>query len=417
MKRAPFIVALVVTFILEAVLFLFFLGKISGTTQDPVQINDVLYSVADNFGDESLYDRSLSYAVIDTEGEVLFLTDEEARTSIYDAIKHNDTILDLNVDGENVGKVLFRNQSTEILNGYKNRLLIMFLVISFVQIVILILYFLYLKRNITDPFKKMNTFARRVAEGNLDLPLTMDKKHVFGEFTESFDLMRSELKKSKAAEKKANDEKKEMVAKLSHDIKTPIASIKSASEVGMALSKEEKCREYFAQINDKADQVTTLTDNLFNSSINDITEISVNASNYDIRLIKDMIRSSDYKHKADDFTLPEGRVFIDKLRLQQAFDNIFMNSYKYAETKMEVSAEIQGDYLMIRIRDFGPGIPKDELPLITEKYRRGSNAGDKDGAGLGLYLTSYYLEKMDGKLLLEAEDPGLSAIFGLRLVE
>ena len=416
MKKAPFIVALVLTFIAEAVFFVLFFGRISDFKQDTVAVNEVRYSVINNFGNEEAYSKELSYSVIDTEGELLFATDDGVRTSINEAVKYNDTILDIDIDGETVGKIIFCNQTFEKQQSYKKRLLGVVIGISFLQFLLVFFFFLYLKRNITDPFKKMNSFAKRVAEGNLDLPLTMDKQHVFGEFTESFDLMRHELKKAREAEKKANDEKKEMVAKLSHDIKTPIASIKSASELGMAFTREDKSKEIFEQINTKADQVTTLTDNLFNLSINEITEISVNPSTYDIRTIKEMIKASDYLNKASDFTLPEGKVYIDKLRLQQAFDNIFMNSYKYAETNMEVSATLQGDYLMIEIRDFGPGIPAKDLPLITEKYKRGSNAGDKEGAGLGLYLTDYYLDKMDGKLVLENKDPGLSAIFGLRLV-
>lgn len=416
MKKAPFIVALVLTFVAEAVIIFLFLGRISDATQDTVAINDVKYSVSENFGNESAYPKTLSYAVIDMNGELLFATDDSVHRSVHEAIKYSDTILDIDVDGETVGRIIFRNPTTEIQRANKSKLVIAFTAISFLQLMLVFFFFLYLKRNITDPFKEMNSFAKRVAQGNLDLPLSMDKQHVFGEFTESFDLMRHELKKSKEAEKRANDEKKEMVAKLSHDIKTPVASIKSASEVGFALSKEEKAKMYFAQINEKADQISTLTDNLFNSSIQDITEISVNPAEVDIRLLQNMIKASDYKHRTNNFTLPEGRVFIDKLRLQQAFDNIFMNSYKYAETKIEVSAALQGDYLMIEIRDFGPGIPKEDLPLITEKYKRGSNAGEKDGAGLGLYLTDYYLDRMDGKLLLENKNPGLSVLFGLRLV-
>ena len=58
----------------------------------------------------------------------------------------------------------------------------------------------------------------------------MDKKHIFGSFSEAFDLMRSELKKARINEKKANDAKKEIVAKLSHDIKTPLSAIELYSK-------------------------------------------------------------------------------------------------------------------------------------------------------------------------------------------
>ena len=134
MKKAPFIIGLVFTFIVEAVFIWFFLGKISGISQDPVKINEVLHSVADNFGEEEKYDKSLSYALVDTNGDVCYVTDGEAHTSLNEAIKHNDTILDINANGETVGKMILLNRTTKTLEGYKNRLVIVIVVISLVQI-------------------------------------------------------------------------------------------------------------------------------------------------------------------------------------------------------------------------------------------------------------------------------------------
>ena len=281
--------------------------------------------------------------------------------------------------------------------------------------VIIIAWYVYIKRTMITPFEKLSGFAARVAEGNLDMPLTMDKGHVFGEFTESFDLMRSELKKARLAEKKAADDKKEMIAKLSHDIKTPVASIKSTSEVGMAITKEERTKEMFGVINSKTDQIKSLVDNLFTSSVHDITEIEVNPGMQTSDTIATLIKNSDYMNRAGDFAVPECNVYFDKLRLQQVFDNIFMNSYKYADTKISVASEISGDYLVIRVADEGPGVKEEELPLIREKYKRGSNASGNEGAGLGLFLTEYFMEKMDGKMGLRNLNPGFEVSVYLRL--
>jgi K+-sensing histidine kinase KdpD len=284
------------------------------------------------------------------------------------------------------------------------------------QVVIVAAWYLYIDSKVVKPFKKLNTFATRVAEGNLDLPLTMDKEHVFGEFTEAFDLMRFELKKARAAEKKASDDKKEVIAKLSHDIKTPVASIKSTSEIGFELTKEERTKEMFNVINVKTDQIKTLVDNLFNSSVQDVTEINVNPGSYESNDIVTLIKNSDYLNRAGVFKIPECTVYIDKLRMQQVFDNIFMNSYKHADTSMKVNAEISEEYLVIKISDEGPGVKPEELHLLKEKYKRGSNAESKDGAGLGLYLTNYFMVKMDGKLELKNADPGFEADVYIRLV-
>ena len=416
MRKAPFIFILVITFIAEALACFLMVTKIKDLKTDPVKVNECMYSVAENFGDESKYNRQLDYVVIDNDGKLLFKTREGLSESINEAVKTRGLILDLVVEGDVAGKIIFDYSTGEQLEGIKRNIIIVFAVISVLQIIIVVVWYTYVKKSILKPFEKLNFFAARVAEGNLDMPLEMDRGHVFGEFTESFDLMRSELKKARIAEKKASDDKKEMIAKLSHDIKTPIASIKSTSEIGYEVTKEDRTKEMFGVINAKTDQIKSLVDNLFTSSVHDITEIDVNPGMQPSDIITGLISNSDYLKRAGAFTIPECNVFIDKLRLQQVFDNIFMNSYKYADTPIKVNAETAGDYLVIRIADEGPGVKEEEIPLLTEKFKRGSNANDKDGAGLGLYLTNYFVEKMDGKLGLKNLEKGFEVAVYLRLV-
>ena len=370
MKKAPFIVLLILTFIAEALACFFLTTRFKDIKTDPVKVNECMYSITENFGDESQYNTQLDYTVIDNDGNLIYKTKDGLSESINDAIKSRGLILDLVIDGEVAGKVIFDYSMDDQINGFKQNIIIGFVVIGSLQVVIIIAWYIYLKKTLITPFKKLNSFAARVAEGNLDMPLEMDKGHVFGEFTESFDLMRSELKKARIAEKKASDDKKEMVAKLSHDIKTPVASIKSTSEIGMAITKEDRTKEMFGVINDKTDQIKALVDNLFTSSVQDIAEIDVNPGPQPSEVISTLIRNSDYLNRAGTYEIPECSVYFDKLRLQQVFDNIFMNSYKYADTDIAVSSEISGDYLIVRIADKGPGVKEEEIALKRQQHKR-----------------------------------------------
>ena len=416
MKKAPFIFLLILTFIAEALACFFIVYGIKDIKTDPVKVNECMYSVSENYGDTSKYNTQLDYAVIDNDGRLVYKTRDGLAESVNDAIKTRGLILDLEVDGEVIGKVIFDYSTDEQLNGVKTKVIMLSVIVGVLQIVILVFWYIYIRKSIITPFKNLNSFAERVAGGNLDMPLEMDKGHVFGAFTESFDLMRTELKRARIAEKKASDDKKEMIAKLSHDIKTPIASIKSTSEIGYEVTKEDRTKEMFGVINAKTDQIKSLVDNLFTSSVHDITEIDVNPGMQPSDIITGLISNSDYLKRAGAFTIPECNVFIDKLRLQQVFDNIFMNSYKYADTSIKINTETAGDYLIIRIADEGPGVKEEEIPLLTEKFKRGSNANDKDGAGLGLYLTNYFVEKMNGKLGLKNLEKGFEVAVYLRLV-
>ena len=96
---------------------------------------------------------------------------------------------------------------------------------------------------------------------------------------------------------------------------------------------------------------------------------------------------------------------MDRLRMEQVIDNLVGNSKKYANTDIRVSFDevgtASGDgasmtFVRIRVSDSGPGVPEEELPLITEKYYRGSSVKDKAGFGLGLYLVKTYMERQGG---------------------
>ena len=175
---------------------------------------------------------------------------------------------------------------------------------------------------VLSPFRKLKGFAQRIAGGNLDIPLEMDRRNLFGAFTESFDIMRSELKKARIAEARANASKKELVAKLSHDIKTPVASIKAVSEIGLAVTNNGKDQANYAQIISKADQIDTLVTNLFTATLEELQQLTVTPANIDSKQVKTLLENSDYMHRAAVPDVPECLVYADGLRLQQVFDNI-----------------------------------------------------------------------------------------------
>lgn len=416
MKKIPFIIGLILTFLTETAGCLYFLGKLEHIKQDSVAVNECLYSISENWGEEEKYSDILSYTVLDNAGNIIYTNKPGMSESINEAIRNCDLILDLKSEEEIIGKVIFDNQTAEMIAIYRDRLIRLLVAVAAVQILILLLYYIYLRRNIIRPFQKLSEFAVRVASGNLDIPLLFDKKHMFGGFTEAFDLMRSELKKARIAEKKANDEKKEMVAKLSHDIKTPVASIKSTSEVGICLTNEERIQEKFILINRKSDQITALVDNLFHASVEEITELAVNPGSHPSELVAELIKTSDFLGKSGGFQVPPCRIYADRLRLQQVFDNIFMNSYKYADTAITVNVSFAEDYLVVSVADKGGGVSQEELPVLKEKYKRGNNARGEDGAGLGLYLADYFLERMDGKLTLDNIEEGLEVSVYLRVM-
>lgn len=353
--------------------------------------------------------------VLDNSGKVLLKTKEHLSDTISQAVAHRDTILDIGQNGAVVGKVIINNPWEEKFAARRRSAALWLLLLLSIQAALLFGYGAGLYGMLVKPFRKLEGFAERIAGGNLDIPLEMDRQNLFGAFTESFDIMRAELKKARLAEAEANAGKKELVAQLSHDIKTPVASIKAASEVGFALAGSGRMKENYAQIIKKADQINTLVTNLFTATLEELQELSVLPADLESRELGLLLAQADYLHKAHIPAIPPCLVWADKLRLQQVFDNIFANSYKYAGTDIGVKVKRTGSQLVITIQDSGGGLPEEELFSIKEKFRRGSNAGAVEGAGLGLYISDCFMDAMQGELIVENGADGLKVTVAVPL--
>lgn len=409
MKKKGFLIGTAAALLMEMIAVLVFAIQGTEHTQNAVAVNEVLQSVQADWEDIEKHNSAseLTYVVIDPEGNVLFRTGTGLSESLNEAVIHRDTILDICVGNLNVGKLIIRNDRAEALREDKLRAAAVFSAAILLQCCVCAGYMVYLHRKVTMPFHRLENFAERVAGGNLDVPLEMDRQNIFGVFTESFDIMRSELKKARIAEAQANADKKELVAKLSHDIKTPVASIRAAAEVGLALSGTQKQRENYQRIIGKADQINALVTNLFTATLEELSRLSVTSAYMDSRELKGMLENADYFHRARIPDFPECLVCVDKLRLQQVFDNIFANSYKYADTEIKVSFEKDARFLQIFVEDRGGGVREEELSLLKEKYKRGSNTENIEGAGLGLYISDYFMKEMQGELMIENGQQGL----------
>ncbi len=417
MRKRLFSICFILAFAAEIVALTVFALQKSDFSQDTVAVNEIVQSVRRDFYalDAHDNDSALDYVVINNDGLLLYRTKSGLSETLNDAIAHRDTILDVTVGDETVGKIMIDNGGERILRSRKKTAVTVLAVAAAFQFAVCIAYVVYLRRTMIAPFGKLKKFAERVACGNLDVPLEMDRQNLFGAFTESFDIMRSQLKQARAAEAAAQKSKKELVAKLSHDIKTPIASIKAVSEVGLAVSGSEKDRASYAQIIGKADQINALVTNLFTATLEELEQLTVTPADIESRKIRSMLESADYLNRASIPDIPDCLVFADALRLQQVFDNIFSNSYKYADTDISVSVGKDENHISITVEDHGGGVPAEELPVIKEKFRRGSNAADTDGAGLGLYISDYFMKEMRGALKVENGAHGLKVTVDIAL--
>ena len=265
--------------------------------------------------------------------------------------------------------------------------------------------FIYIGIKIIRPFEKLAEFAERIAGGDFNLPLNYERTNYFGKFTWAFDCMRREISTARACEKEAIENNKTVIASLSHDIKTPIASIRAYAE-GLEAGygdNPEKRAKYLRVIMRKCDEVAALANDMLLHSISDLDKLLMNPEEFELcGFIRETVGEISAKSNVR-LMLPAYfiRVSADKSRLMQVFENILSNAAKYAKTDVEITAAKTNIGAEITFRDFGKGIPEEEIPFIFHKFYRGSRIEKENGAGLGLYIVKYVVTKSGGEVFAE----------------
>ena len=268
------------------------------------------------------------------------------------------------------------------------------------------------------PFEKMKDYAAEIAKGNFDLPLDYARSNYFGQFTWAFDSMRREITKARANEREAVENNKTVIATLSHDIKTPIASIRAYAEgleARMDSSPERRAR-YLSVIMRKCDEVARLTNDLFLHSLSDLDTLKINAEPLEVcSFVQEAIEELTAQQDDIFFIPPTFSAYVnaDKTRLLQIIENLVNNARKYAKSRIDVSLSRENGAVCLKIRDYGGGIPDKDMPFIFDKFYRGKNCGNEQGSGLGLYIVKYLAEKMGGSVTLRNHTSGLEATVSL----
>lgn len=287
---------------------------------------------------------------------------------------------------------------------------------------LMIIVFLYIWFAILRPFEKLTGFAERIASGDFDLPLNYERTNYFGKFTWAFDNMRREIVKARACEKEAIENNKTVIATLSHDIKTPVASIRAYAEgleAGLDATPEKR-RKYLSVIMAKCDEVARLTDDMFLHSLSDLDKLKMNNERLEFCGFAEAVIGEIGDEYGDvNFVKPMFSVWVnaDKNRLTQIFGNVIANARKYAKTSVDVSITRNAENVSIHFRDHGDGIPDEDIPFIFGKFYRGKNCGSEQGSGLGLYIVKYVAEQSGGSVSLRNCDKGLEITISLPISE
>lgn len=413
MAKKLLVALLLTVFAASIVQILLILNLKAEPSTDRAAINAIVKLTEQNWGtlNADLYtDSPNDFAIIDISNQLKYQTRNANSLTINEAINNRDTLIDVVVQDKIVGKVIFNNEYQSVFVHMKKQFTIVFAAMLLLLSGLSFGYIMYLNTSILRPFRRMQLFAKHIAKGDLEVPLEMDRNHLFGAFTESFDMMREELAAARRSEYLANKSKKELVASLSHDIKTPVASIKAITELMLLGSRDDKASRQLNTLYAKADQIDRLVTDMFHSTLEELNELQVSLTEDHSHLLTLIINNANFYERISADPLPDCIITVDPLRLQQVIDNVVNNSYKYANTgtPIDIKFEIRDNYLEVDILDYGPGIPDEELPLVFNKFFRGSLAANSNGAGLGLYISRYLMRKMQGDIVCANRQDGFT---------
>lgn len=286
----------------------------------------------------------------------------------------------------------------------------------------------YFSRSILRPLNNLRTAAAEISLGNLSYEIVEEGAQEIRELCRDLELMRLKLKNSIHSQLKYEDNRKLLISSISHDLKTPVTSIKGYVEGildGIANTPEKK-EKYLRTIYSKAEQVDTMIEDLLLYAKLDLNQIPFNFEKTDIEeFLSDGMTESEAELERSGIRisfvseLSKKRVILlDRERMRRVIMNIFDNSRKYMNKEkgqLRVTLRETPSSLIVEIQDNGSGIPDKDLPQIFDRFYRSDAARTEiKGSGLGLAIAKQIVEGHEGRIWAVSHgDQGTSMMISL----
>lgn len=302
---------------------------------------------------------------------------------------------------------LILNTPLEPVESYIDFIMNQYLYLAIIVILIALVVAIFLANRISQPIVKMKNEANKLAQGDYNA------KFETNSFSEINDLA-STLDDATEKLSKVNDLRKDLVANVSHDIKTPLTMIKAYAEMIKDISGDDPTKR-----NEHLDVILKETEYL-DKLVGDMSELSklqsgvieINRDNFDLKdcvnkvvlLLKQALDEKKIKLKLD---LQESFVYADEIKISQVIYNFLSNAIKYSDNKSRITVRLKNDEEKTRLEviDNGSGISQDALPYIWDRYYKVDKNFNRsvNSTGLGLAIAKAILEAHKASYGVESE--------------
>lgn len=302
--------------------------------------------------------------------------------------------------------------------------------IALIIILAIVVFIFWLKRQLFEPLEYLETATENIMEGSFDYSLEGLDNGLLSRAVKNFEKMRVAMKSSSEHRMKSDKESRELISNISHDLKTPLTTIKGYAEAlkENVVQDPEKQHKYFQTIYNKANDMNKLIDELTIYSKIDTDSIPYVFARVNIvewfedlgRELKMELEAKDIEFTFNNYGRYEEYCVVDTEQLRRVINNIINNSVKnivnkYGKINMRLRDE--GEFVQVEIEDNGRGISMKDLPLIFNRFYRGDSSRNtaQGGSGIGLAIVKKIIEEHGGKVWARSvEGKGTTMIFVLK---
>ena len=269
----------------------------------------------------------------------------------------------------------------------------------------------WLEKSFFGPISVLNKGMNHIRDGNLDFILKTDEEGEIGELYQNYEEMRLRLKESQEEKLLQEKQNRELLSNISHDLKTPITSIKGYVEglIDGVANTPEKQDKYIRTIYNKANDMDHLIDELTLYSRIDSDRVPynfhrINVGDYFGDCVEEIgmdLESRGIELNYSNLIAPETRIIADPEQLKRVINNIVGNSVKYLDKphgRIVFRLLDEEDSIRVEVEDNGKGIAPRDIPYIFDRFYRtdSSRNSAKGGSGIGLSIVKKIIEDHGG---------------------
>ena len=210
--------------------------------------------------------------------------------------------------------------------------------------------------------------------------------------------------------KKMELQKDEFLSIASHELKTPLTTIKGYTQLLLRTVNDAKILPYIERTAGQLDRLGKLIDDLMNVSKINAGKMALNKDKFNFsRMLADTIAGMQHVNPSHQiqFTYPSDIYYYgDRYRIEQVVQNFISNAIKYSPSANEVliNLEVEQENIIVSIKDFGIGIDRKHLTKLFDRYYRVDNSATRfEGLGLGLFISADIVKRHDGSFWIDSE--------------